>query len=192
MAASSSALLLLLAPHFLLDKHIESVSSFIHLSRARFASHPVAMVSAPVWGWTCVYCIYYGMLRKERADWSAGALWVPHSSVWDVVCFFLCEAVVCSSQRNAESRRPYEGTVITTPTLIGWDVPRVHSERRRVVKCVCCMLRLLDENQGLRTEPPLKDHHIPMNTWLEGRTYPWSVGNSSYSYSCNQVYQMAQ
>lgn len=88
MAASYSTLLLLLAPRFLLDKHIESVSSFIRLSRAWFASDPVAMVSAPAWSWTCVYCIYYGMLRKERADLSAGALWVPHSSVWDVVCFF--------------------------------------------------------------------------------------------------------
>lgn len=36
---------------------------------------PVSMASASVWDRTCVYCIYYGMLRKERAFWSAGGLW---------------------------------------------------------------------------------------------------------------------
>lgn len=86
MATSSSALLLP-APRFLLDKHIESVASFIYLSRAWFVSDPVAMVSAPVWGRTCVYCIYYGMLRKERADWSAGALWW-HIQVCGTLCVF--------------------------------------------------------------------------------------------------------
>lgn len=89
MAASSSSLPLPPWPPptcFRLDKHIESVSSFIYLSSAWFVSDPVAMVSAPAWGRTCVYCIYDGMLRKERADWSAGALWC-HIQVCETLCF---------------------------------------------------------------------------------------------------------
>lgn len=85
--ASSSALLLL-APRFLPDKHIESVLSFIYLSRACFVSDPVAMVSASVWGRTCVYCIHYGMLRKDGADFSAGALWC-HVQVCETLCFLM-------------------------------------------------------------------------------------------------------
>lgn len=82
-----SCVLLLLTPRFLLDKHIQSISSFIYLSRAWFVCDPVAIVSAPVWGRTCVYCIYYGMQRKERAGWSACALWC-HIQVCETVCFF--------------------------------------------------------------------------------------------------------
>lgn len=78
----------------LLDKHIESVSSFIYLSRAWFVCDPVAIVAAPVRCRTCVCCIYYGMLRKERADWSAGALWC-HTQVCD--CFFLFFLLVLGS-----------------------------------------------------------------------------------------------
>lgn len=83
------------------------------------------MVSAPAWGRTCVYCMYYGMLRKERAVWSAGALWC-RIQVCETVCvcvFSMLEAGVrSSSQGNAGSRRPREGMVITTQTLIEWDV----------------------------------------------------------------------
>lgn len=65
----------LLSSSLLFVSCLTSTLSFIYLSRARFVFDPVAMVSAPVWGRTCVYCIYYGMLRKERAVWSAGFLW---------------------------------------------------------------------------------------------------------------------
>lgn len=102
---------------FLLDKHIESVSSFICLSRAWFVSDPVAVVSAPVWGSTCVYCIYYARLRKEKAVWSVGALWC-HIQECETVSVF--NAVVRG--KLGAARRPYSGMVSTTLTVIGWDV----------------------------------------------------------------------
>lgn len=58
----------------LLTSHSTSISSFIYLQRAEFLSDLVAMVSVPVWDRTCVWFIYYGMLRIERADQCAGSL----------------------------------------------------------------------------------------------------------------------
>lgn len=75
----------LLAPHFLLDKHIESLSSFIYLSRAWFLSDPVAMVRASVWGRTCVYILW----DAEKSE-GGGECWCPlvaDSSVQDLCCF---------------------------------------------------------------------------------------------------------
>lgn len=69
-----------------------------------FVKSMVAMVSAPVWGWTCVYCMHYGMLRKEKAVWSAGALWC-HIQVCETVCVFKARQL-STPQGSAESRRP--------------------------------------------------------------------------------------
>lgn len=163
---------------------VSCLTSTLSLSRLSYVcqEHGLHLTLSPwfqlLHGAGHVFTVYImGCWEKRGRTW----VLVPfgcHIQVCETLCvfFFLCKAIVCSSQRNAESRRPYEGTVITTPTLIGWDVPRVHSERRRVVKSherVCCMLRLPDENKGLSTEPPLKVHHIPMKMWL----WRWNINH---------------
>lgn len=82
------------------------------------------------------------MLRKERADWSAGALWC-HIQVCETL-FYMLQKVASSSQGNVGSRRPYDRMVLTT--LIGWDVPRTltdHWHEIRLHGCISVKDRLL-------------------------------------------------
>lgn len=128
-------------------------------------SDPVAMVSAPAWGRTCVYCIYYGMLRKERADWSAGALWC-HIQVCETLCVFNAtgsrllfsgkcweqEAIWRDGHHNSNSN--WMGCSMNAP----W--PRAYGQTTWVYFCLLCVKTA--HNRTIGTKPPLKVEQIPM------------------------------
>lgn len=133
-------------PCSLLDKHIESVSSLIYLSSAWFVSGPVAVVSAPAWGQTCVYCTYYGMLRKERVGRGAGAPFWCHTEVFET------QRVI----NSVSSCRLFSGGKGGTPALIGVDVlrvPRLWSNRRSV---------------SVRAGPRLAQNRLFLNWMVKG------------------------
>lgn len=77
------------------------------------------------WGQTCVYCIYYGMWRKERVGRGAGAPFWCHTEVFEA------QRVI----NSVSSCRLFGGGSRRTPGLIGGDVLRVlrlWSNRRSV------------------------------------------------------------
>lgn len=154
--ASSSALLLL----------VSCLTNTLNLSRLSYIcqEHGLYLTLLPwfqlLHGAGHVFTVYIMGCWEKRGR--TGVL-VPFGATFKCVrlCVFLMlQAVVSSSQANAESKRPYEGMVITTPTLIGWDVPWMPSDHGHMVKqheciSVCCMSRLLiidqDENNWDKT-----------------------------------------
>lgn len=133
---------------------VSCLTNTLNLSRLSYIcqEHGLYLTLLPwfqlLYGAGHVFTVYIMGCWEKRGR--TGVL-VPFGATFKCVrlCVFLMlQAVVSSSQANAESKRPHEGMVITTPTLIGWDVPwtpRDHGHMVKLHECisVCCVSRLL-------------------------------------------------
>lgn len=154
-AKKKNGCLFLINSASLLLSCLTSFLSFICLSKGWFLSDPVAMDSAGVWSRTCVQCTYYGMLRKERARWSARSLWC-HTQVCKSLCVFNAFCVCLLSSREEQEATWRDGH--QTQTLIGWYAPWTLSDHRHVLKPLvyfCWTIRSLisagTERQNVQT-----------------------------------------
>lgn len=153
---------------------LTSFLSFICLSKGWFLSDPVAIDSAGVGGRTYVQCKYYGMLRKERARWSACSLWC-HTRVCKSLCvfnaFWIFLLFSCKEQ-EATWRDGHQ-----TQTLIGWDVPWTLSDHRHVFKPLVHFCWTIRSLISYRTKASSTNIIVSASTWHKMNQHLYVVLN---------------